>query len=82
MHSCHGPAIFAGLLDPATGKPIVQNKKITGFTTQAEEEMGIMKGLRSWNEPLIDEHAKTLGAECKLSSSLSIRPGCGLTRVI
>ncbi|KAG9196778.1 hypothetical protein G6514_004560 [Epicoccum nigrum] len=44
---CHGPAIFAGLLDPATGKPIVQNKKITGFTTQAEEEMGVMKGLRS-----------------------------------
>ncbi|USP72729.1 Glyoxalase 3 [Curvularia clavata] len=60
---CHGPAIFAGLLDSATGKPIVQDKRITGFTTQAEEEMGIMKGLRSWNEPLIDEHADMLGAK-------------------
>jgi hypothetical protein len=28
---------------------------------QAEEEMGVMDGLRSWMEPLIDEHAKTLG---------------------
>jgi hypothetical protein len=26
-----------------------------------------MDGLRSWKEPLIDEHAKTLGAECTLS---------------
>jgi hypothetical protein len=26
-----------------------------------------MKGLRSWNEPLVDEHAKILGAECKIS---------------
>ncbi|EUC41086.1 hypothetical protein COCMIDRAFT_9161 [Bipolaris oryzae ATCC 44560] len=60
---CHGPAIFAGLLDPATGKPIVQDREITGFTTQAEEEMGITKGLRSWNEPLVDEHAMTLGAK-------------------
>jgi putative intracellular protease/amidase len=65
-YSCHGPAIFADLIDPATGKPIIEGKKITGFTTQAEEEMGIMEGLRSWNEPLVDEHAKLLGAECKL----------------
>lgn len=50
-------------MDPATGKPIVEGKKITGFTTQAEEEMGIMDGLRAWKEPLIDEHAKVLGAE-------------------
>ncbi|CAO2655176.1 Nn.00g102400.m01.CDS01 [Neocucurbitaria sp. VM-36] len=60
---CHGPAIFTGILDSETGKPIVSGKKITGFTTQAESEMGIMDGLRAWNEPLIDEHAKTLGAE-------------------
>jgi hypothetical protein len=30
--SCHGPAIFANILDEA-GKPIVEGKKITGFTT-------------------------------------------------
>ncbi|OAL46691.1 class I glutamine amidotransferase-like protein [Pyrenochaeta sp. DS3sAY3a] len=60
---CHGPAIFTDLNDKATGKPIIAGKKITGFTTQAEVEMGIMDALRAWNEPLIDEHAKTLGAE-------------------
>lgn len=63
--SCHGPAIFANLLNIDTGKPIVEGKKITGFTTQAEYDMGIMDGLRAWNEPMIDEHAKALGAICK-----------------
>ena len=63
--SCHGPAIFADLFDPETKKPIVQGKKITGFTTQAEHDMGIMDGLRAWKEPMIDEHAQALGAECK-----------------
>jgi hypothetical protein len=62
--SCHGPAIFANILDDS-GKPIVEGKKITGFTTQAEHEMGIMDGLRAWNEPMVDEHAKALGANCK-----------------
>jgi hypothetical protein len=63
--SCHGPAIFANMLDLDTKKPIVEGKKITGFTTQAEHDMGIMDGLRAWNEPMIDEHAKALGANCK-----------------
>ena len=65
--SCHGPAIFANLLDIDTKKPIVEGKKITGFTTQAEYDMGIMDGLRAWNEPMIDEHAKALGANCMFS---------------
>lgn len=60
---CHGPAIFANLLDSETRKPLVQGKRITGFTTQAEYDMGVMDGLRSWGEPMIDEHAKVLGAE-------------------
>ncbi len=51
----------------------MQGKKITGFTTQAEYDMGVMDGLRSWGEPMIDEHAKVLGAECKLCSSVLIR---------
>jgi hypothetical protein len=52
------------LLDIDTKKPIVEGKKITGFTTQAEYDMGIMDGLRAWNEPMIDEHARALGANC------------------
>ncbi|KAF2825877.1 IgE-binging protein [Ophiobolus disseminans] len=60
---CHGPALFAGLLDPDTGRPVIEGKKITGFTTEAEEQMGVLDALRAWNEPLVDEHAKALGAE-------------------
>ena len=62
---CHGAAIFHDLVDPDTGKAIVEGKTITGFTPEAEDEMGVMAALRSWNEPLIDEHAKALGAKCK-----------------
>ncbi|PVH94138.1 class I glutamine amidotransferase-like protein [Periconia macrospinosa] len=60
---CHGAAIFAGINDPATDKPVVEGKTITGFTTQAEYDMGIMEALRTWNAPMIDEHAAKLGAK-------------------
>ena len=43
----------------------MKGRKITGFTTQAEHDMKIMEALRSWGEPLVDEHAEALGAECK-----------------
>jgi putative intracellular protease/amidase len=61
MYRCHGPAIFPGIND-AAGKPIIAGKKITGFTTQAEGEMGILDALRKWNEKLVDEIAEELGA--------------------
>jgi hypothetical protein len=76
-NSCHGPAIFADLLDPETGRPIVEGKKITGFTTQAEIDMGVMDGLRAWKEPMIDEHAEALGAKCMSFLILNNVP-CGL----
>ncbi|KAF2439202.1 class I glutamine amidotransferase-like protein [Karstenula rhodostoma CBS 690.94] len=59
---CHGPAIFPGIID-TDGQSIIKGRKITGFTTQAEYDMEIMDALRSWGEPLVDEHAKALGAE-------------------
>ncbi|KAJ4290431.1 plasma membrane heat shock protein [Kalmusia sp. IMI 367209] len=59
---CHGPAIFPGIND-ADGKPIISGRKITGFTTQAEYDMKVMDALKSWGEPLVDEHAKVLGAD-------------------
>ncbi|OAG03353.1 IgE-binging protein [Paraphaeosphaeria sporulosa] len=59
---CHGPAIFPGIVD-TDGQPIIKGRKITGFTTQAEYDMKIMDALKSWGEPLVDEHARALGAE-------------------
>jgi D-lactate dehydratase len=63
--SCHGAAIFAGVIDPATGESIAKGKTFTGFTTEGEYTMGVMEGVRSWKEPLIDEWAEKLGGKCK-----------------
>lgn len=62
--SCHGEAIFAGVVDSTTGKSVVAGKTITGFTTEAEYDMHVMDAIRSWGEPLIDEWAEKLGAKC------------------
>jgi putative intracellular protease/amidase len=67
---CHGPAIFANVIDPATKEPLIKGKKITGFTTEAEHDMKIYEELKSWNSELVEELAARLGATCKLESSL------------
>jgi putative intracellular protease/amidase len=63
---CHGPAIFTNLLDTATGEPLIKGKTITGFTTEAENTMGIMEELRSWDSEMVEEVAIKNGAKCKL----------------
>ena len=68
---CHGPAIFAGVVDLATNEPLIKGKTITGFTTEAENTMGIMSTLKSWGKPLVEELAEKLGAQCKLSAQNS-----------
>ena len=62
---CHGPAIFANLIDPATKEHLIKGKKITGFTTQAEIEMKIDETIKSWNVELVEDLAKRVGATCK-----------------
>lgn len=64
---CHGPAIFANLLDTATNEPLIKGKTITGFTTEAENTMGIMAELRTFGSPMVEELAEQLGATCKSS---------------
>lgn len=63
---CHGPAIFANIIDPATNEPLIKGKRITGFTTEAEHDMGIFDELRSWKVDMVEELAARLGATCKL----------------
>lgn len=65
---CHGPAIFANIIDPVTKEPIIKGKTITGFTTEAEHTMGIMEDLTSWNTELVEDLAIRLGAKCKTQS--------------
>ncbi|KAM0244532.1 hypothetical protein ACHAP5_006214 [Fusarium lateritium] len=67
---CHGPAIFAGLIDPTTNEPLIKGKRITGFTTEAENDMKIMDELRSWNSEMVEEVAARLGATYERSSGV------------
>ncbi|KAI9162676.1 Glyoxalase 3 [Paramyrothecium foliicola] len=59
---CHGPALFANLIDPNTNEPLIKGKRITGFTREAEVTMKIMDELRSWNVEMVEEVATRLGA--------------------
>ncbi|KAJ5872788.1 uncharacterized protein N7529_005141 [Penicillium soppii] len=67
---CHGPAIFANILDTATGEPIIKGRTITGFTTEAENTMGIMSDLRSWGGEMVEELAVRLGAKYERSAGI------------
>ncbi|KAK9480451.1 class I glutamine amidotransferase-like protein [Lipomyces japonicus] len=59
---CHGGAIFPKIIDPATGKSIIYGKKVTGFTTQGEEEEGVLDTIKSWDRPTIESSAAKAGA--------------------
>ncbi|KAI1171933.1 class I glutamine amidotransferase-like protein [Nemania sp. FL0916] len=67
---CHGPAIFANLLDQGTGEPLIKGKTITGFTSEAEDTMGIMDELRSWDKELVEDMAARLGAKYERSKGV------------
>ncbi|KAF5013072.1 hypothetical protein FDECE_899 [Fusarium decemcellulare] len=67
---CHGPAIFANLIDPTTNEPLIKGKKITGFTTAAEFDMKIADELKAWNSELVEEVAARLSATYERSSGV------------
>ncbi|KAH8659992.1 class I glutamine amidotransferase-like protein [Xylariales sp. PMI_506] len=67
---CHGPAIFAGILDRSTNEPLIKGKRITGFTSEAEDTMKITEELKSWNSELVEDLAKRLGATYERSAGI------------
>ncbi|GAW12497.1 hypothetical protein ANO14919_018670 [Xylariales sp. No.14919] len=67
---CHGPAIFASVLDRATNEPLIKGKSIAGFTSEAETTMGIVEELRSWKQELVEDLAARLGATYKRSAGI------------
>lgn len=60
---CHGPAIFANLIDTSSGRPIVEGKTVTGFTDKGEEQMQVDKIMKSKNLESVEELYKRLGAK-------------------
>jgi putative intracellular protease/amidase len=67
---CHGPAIFANLIDPATKEHLIKGKRITGFTTEAERDMKIDETIKSWNVELVEELAERVGAKYERGSGV------------
>lgn len=53
---CHAPAKFAKFLSNKIGGPIIKGRGITGFTTEAENTMGIFAGLCSWNSVMVEKY--------------------------
>lgn len=60
---CHGPIIFNTMKDLATGKPLIEGRKITGFTDQGEKDMGVMSYLEEHHHLTVEGMAKTLKAD-------------------
>lgn len=68
MISCHGGAIFPGIIDKSTGRSVIAGKKVTGFTTKGEEEEGVLDTIKSWKRPTIEASAADSGATCEFPS--------------
>lgn len=69
---CHGPAIFANIKDKSTGKPIIEGRRLTGFTTEAEKGLGLMDFLeKELKVELVEGLAARLGATCKFIYGLT-----------
>ncbi|RAL02605.1 class I glutamine amidotransferase-like protein [Aspergillus ibericus CBS 121593] len=60
---CHGPAIFANVVDLNTKEAVVKGRTITGFATEAEHTLGVAKELESWGSELVEDMAERLGAK-------------------
>jgi len=60
---CHGPIILPGIIDQSTGKSIIAGKKMTGFTTKGEEEVGAVETIKKWNRPMLQASVEAVGAQ-------------------
>lgn len=60
---CHGGAIFDGLIDQATGKPLIEGKSITGFTDLGEIMLKVDGIMKENNLLSVEDVAKKFGAK-------------------
>src|SRR5215469_4800310 len=59
---CHGPAILQGVIDPKTGKSIIEGKTVTGFTIEGELIFRILDKLREDKVVPVVEAVTAVGA--------------------
>jgi putative intracellular protease/amidase len=59
---CHGPVILPRVIDSKTGKSIVEEKTVTGFTIEGEVVLNVFEKLRSDNVLMVVEAVSKAGA--------------------
>jgi putative intracellular protease/amidase len=59
---CHGPAIMPGIIDPKTGRSIIEGKTVTGFTIEGELIFNILDKLREDKVVPVVEAVTAVGA--------------------
>lgn len=60
---CHGPVILPGIIDSKTGKSIIEEKTVTGFTIEGEIVLNVFDKLKSDNVLLVVEAVSKAGAD-------------------
>jgi putative intracellular protease/amidase len=60
---CHGPVILPGVIDSKTGKSIIEEKTVTGFTIEGEVVLKVWDKLLSDKVPPVVEVVSKAGAD-------------------
>lgn len=60
---CHGPVLLPAIIDPLTGKPVIEGKTVTGFTTEGEMVLNILDKLKSDGVSTVLEAVSKAGAD-------------------
>jgi putative intracellular protease/amidase len=60
---CHGPVILPGVIDPKTGKTIIEGKTVTGFTVEGEIVLEVLDKLKSDGVIPVVDAVSNVGAD-------------------
>ncbi|MDA9451266.1 MULTISPECIES: hypothetical protein [unclassified Bradyrhizobium] len=60
---CHGGAIFTGITDPETGRSVIADKEVTGFSTEGDRLAGVLDRIHGDGVKTTEESAVAAGAK-------------------
>ena len=60
---CHGPVLLPGVIDPKTGKSIIEGKTVTGFSLEGEMIFRILEKLKSDKVLTVIDAVSRVGAD-------------------
>jgi putative intracellular protease/amidase len=59
---CHGGAIFPGIKDASTGRSIIADQAVTGFSTEGDRMVGVLERIHGDGVKTTEESAVSAGA--------------------